>query len=72
VPDDEDLIDYDRCSYCGARIPADIVRCPKCGEYTDGAGPLAARQTWTPRRIAALVVAVVALGSFLIWSLGGC
>lgn len=30
-----------RCSYCGNWIYEDMIRCPKCGEYTDGLGPLA-------------------------------
>jgi len=28
-----------RCSHCGKWICADLVRCPKCGNYTDGLGP---------------------------------
>jgi hypothetical protein len=28
------------CSYCGKWIYADSPRCPKCGNYTDGLGPL--------------------------------
>jgi ribosomal protein L40E len=67
-----DDLDFDSCTYCGARIPADIVRCPKCGEYTDGLGPLAARQAWTPRRIAMLVVGLIAALAFLAMVLGGC
>lgn len=27
-----------QCSYCGKWICADVARCPKCGEYTDGLG----------------------------------
>jgi ribosomal protein L40E len=67
-----DDLDFDSCSYCGARIPADIVRCPKCGQYTDGRGPLAGRQRWTPRRLAALVIGAVAVLAFLSMILGGC
>ena len=29
-----------QCSYCGKWIYADSPRCPKCGNYTDGLGPL--------------------------------
>jgi hypothetical protein len=30
-----------QCSYCGKWIYADSPRCAKCGNYTDGLGPLA-------------------------------
>ncbi len=30
-----------RCSYCGKWVYEDLIRCPKCGDYTDGLGPLA-------------------------------
>jgi hypothetical protein len=69
VPDD---LDFERCTYCGGQIPADIVRCPECGQYTDGKGPLARAVSWTPRRVAALVVALVAIAAFLAMTLGGC
>jgi predicted nucleic acid-binding Zn ribbon protein len=69
VPDD---IDFEPCSYCGAQIPVDIVRCPKCGEYTDGGGTLAGRQKMTPRNIAFLVIAIITVIAFLIYMPGGC
>ena len=73
MPDAHDLIDYEPCSYCGADIPADIIRCPKCGEFTDGAGPRGRSgqgRDW--KKAAAIAVVVVALGAFLATSLGGC
>ena len=69
MPDD---LDFERCTYCGKQIPADIVRCPECGEYTDGKGPLAGAVRWTPRRIAFLLIALVAIASLLAMMLGGC
>lgn len=73
MPDEDDLIDYEPCSYCGKDIPADMVRCPKCGEYTDGAGPRGrAGRGWDARRIAIVAVVIVALACFLATTLGGC
>ena len=69
MPDDLDL---ERCTYCGKQIPVDIVRCPACGEYTDGAGPLASLTGWTPRKIFLAVVAAIAIIAFLAMILGGC
>jgi predicted nucleic acid-binding Zn ribbon protein len=67
-----DDLDFEPCSYCGAQIPADIVRCPKCGEFTDGKGPLASRQRMTPRNIAFLVIGLITVIAFLVYILGGC
>lgn len=73
MADEDDLIDYERCSYCGAEIPADIVRCPKCGNYTDGAGPRGAPgRRWDARRIVILVIALAAIAAFLATSMVGC
>jgi ribosomal protein L40E len=75
MPDEDDLIDYEPCSYCGAKIPADIVRCPKCGNFTDGAGPKKAAGAgpgWDRKKIVMVVVAVVTLAAFLLTSLRGC
>ncbi len=69
MPDD---IDCEPCSYCGVQIPADIVRCPKCGEYTDNLGPLAGRQKMTPRNVAFLIIGVITVIAFLSYMLGGC
>ena len=55
-----------------AKIPADIVQCPHCRNFTDGRGPLAGRARWTPRRVAALAVGVIAALAFLSMILGGC
>lgn len=72
MPGEDDLIDYEPCSYCGARIPADIVRCPKCGSYTDGAGPMGRSRRITGRQAALIAVAVLTLLAFLANMLGGC
>jgi len=73
VPDEDDLIDYEECSYCGTRIPADIVRCPKCGNYTDGAGPRGkGGSRWDVRKIIVLLIALAAIAAFLVTSMGGC
>ena len=70
---DDDLIDYEPCSYCGAEIPADMVRCPKCGQFTDGAGPVKPPgQAWSAKRIAVVMVALVAVAAFLLTMFGGC
>ena len=67
-----DDIDFEACTYCGAQIPADIVRCPRCGEYTDGRGPLAGRQKMTPRNVFFMVIGVITTIAFLTYMLGGC
>lgn len=67
-----DLIDFEPCSYCGTQIPADIVRCPKCGNYTDGQGPMGRGLRWTPRRIAVTAIAILTLLAFLATMFGGC
>ncbi len=73
MPDEDDPIDYESCSYCGAEIPADIVRCPKCGNFTDGAGPRkAAGAGWDRRRVVMVIVAVLALAAFLATTVRGC
>ena len=73
MPDEDDLIDYEPCSYCGADIPADIVRCPKCGQFTDGAGPLGkSGKGWDARRIAIVAVTLATLAAFLLTMMGGC
>ena len=73
MPDEDDLIDYERCSYCGTQIPADIVRCPKCGNYTDSAGPRgAAGRRWDAKKIVVLIIALVAIAAFLMTGFGGC
>ena len=73
MPDEDDLIDYESCSYCGKKIPADIVRCPKCGNFTDGAGPKGkGGLAWDAKRIVIVVVTILTLAAFLLTSLGGC
>jgi len=73
MPDEDDLIDYERCTYCGAEIPADIIRCPKCGQFTDGAGPVQRSGAgWDRRRIIILIVAVAAIAAFLATTFVGC
>jgi len=73
MPDEDDLIDYEKCSYCGTQIPADIVRCPQCGNYTDGAGPGgAAGRRWDAKKVVMLLIALAAIAAFLATSFGGC
>jgi hypothetical protein len=73
MPDEDDLIDYEKCSYCGTQIPADIVRCPKCGNYTDGAGPGGrAGRRWDAKKVVILLIALAAIAAFLATSFGGC
>lgn len=67
-----DDFDFERCTYCGKQIPVDIVRCPKCGEYTDGRGPLAGLLKWTPRKILFAIIAAIAVTALLSMLLGGC
>ncbi len=71
--DEDDLIDYERCTYCGKDIPADMVRCPMCGNYTDGAGPIKpAGRAWDRRKIVIAIVAILTLATFLATTLRGC
>jgi len=73
VPGENDLIDYQRCSYCGTEIPADIVRCPKCGNYTDGAGPRGeSGRRWDAKKVVILVIALAAIAAFLATTFVGC
>ena len=67
-----DDLDFERCSYCGKQIPVDIVRCPACGEYTDGKGTLAGKGRTTWRSVSFLVIALVAIAAFLAMVIGGC
>ncbi|HOX06687.1 MAG TPA: hypothetical protein PK280_09810 [Planctomycetota bacterium] len=71
--DEDDLIDYEPCSYCGEEVPADIVRCPKCGNFTDGAGPKGkGGSAWDRKKVAVVIVVVLTLAAFLLTSMGGC
>jgi hypothetical protein len=36
--DSDHMESESRCSYCGNWIYEDLIRCPKCGNYTDGLG----------------------------------
>ena len=69
MPDDLDL---EPCTYCGKQIPADIVQCPHCRNFTDGKGSLAGKARWTWRSISCLIIALVAIAAFLVMMLRGC
>ncbi len=69
LPDD---LDFERCTYCGKQIPADIVQCPHCRNFTDGQGPLAGKGRTTWRSVSFLVIALIAIAAFLAMIIGGC
>lgn len=41
MSDELDPGEYDVCSYCNRSIFPDVLRCPHCGNYTDGKGAVA-------------------------------
>jgi len=58
-------LDYEKCPHCGKLIPANIFKCPKCGEYTTGGTtPVRLRPMWV------VVTAIVLAAIFLCWVLG--
>ena len=42
---------YEACSYCNKSIFPGVVRCPYCGQNTDGLGPYGLGETGGPRRL---------------------
>ena len=62
---DHDDLDFEKCPHCRKLIPANIFKCPKCGEYTTGGTtPVRLRPLWVV--VTAIVVALVLLGWMLL------
>ncbi len=65
--DDEEAADTRPCPRCREQVYEDSVRCPYCGEYMTEEQPSRNRPTWF---IIAAVLALLALGAWLFWTLG--
>lgn len=57
--------DYQRCSYCGRKIFADVAECPYCHNYTDGKGPLGPNPEKRLPRAFVIAAWLVVLGMLL-------